>query len=119
MTKNKTFTRIAASLLLLPLIHAVLLSVCAFMAYLLEAPCNRSGIYVVFVALAMILAFLFPVEVLFTSHTSIGLSICSLCRKESKIKNLAIIVAGVLLITSMILLMAWFVPRLLEGIASV
>ena len=119
MTKKKAFTCTSASLLLLPLIHAVLLLVCGFTANLLEVPCWRDGIYVVFVVIAMILAFLFPADVFFTGSTSISLSICALRRGESKIQNIAIIVVGALLIASMILLLAWFIPRLLEGIASV
>ena len=68
---------------------------------------------------AMLLFFTFPFDVLVTSHASIACGICALCRGESKVKNTVTIIIGVLLIISIILLLAEFIPRLLEGMASV
>lgn len=118
--KNKnTFTRTAASLLLIPLIHLILLGAFGGLAYLLEHPTGR-GVFYTFVAVhAMLLFFTFPLDVLVTSHASIACGICALCRGESKVKNTVTIIIGVLLVISIILLLAWFVPRLLEGMASV
>lgn len=118
--KNKnTFTRTAASLLLIPLIHLILLGAFGGLAYLLEHPTGR-GVFYVFVAVpAMLLFFTFPLDVLVTSHASIGLGIGALCRGESKVKNIVIIIISAILIISIVLLLAEFIPRLLEGMASV
>ena len=119
ITNKKTLTHTAASLLLIPLIHLILLGISGGLAYLLEHPTGR-GVFYVFVAVpAMLLFFTFPFDVLVTSHASVACGICALCRGESKVKNTVTIIIGVLLIVSMILLLAWFVPRLLEGMASV
>ncbi len=119
MKKPRTLTRTAASLLLIPLIHLALLAVSGGLASLLEFPTNRGVFYVFVAAPAMLLFFTFPFDVLVTSHASIACGICALCRGESKVKNTVTIIIGVLLIISIILLLAEFIPRLLEGMASV
>ena len=119
MKKSHTLTRSAASLLLIPLIHLALLAVSGGLAYLLEHPTGRGVFYVFVAAPAMLLFFTFPLDVLVTSHASIACGICALCRGESKVKNTVTIIIGVLLIISIVLLLAEFIPRLLEGMASV
>ena len=119
MKKPRTLTRTAASLHLIPLIHLILLGVSGGLAYLLEHPTGRGVFYVFVAAPAMLLFFTFPFDVLVTSHASIACGICALCRGESKVKNTVTIIIGVLLIISIILLLAEFIPRLLEGMASV
>ena len=119
MTNKKTLTRTAASLLLIPLIHLILLGVSGGLANLLEHPTGRGVFYVFVAAPAMLLFFTFPLDVLVTSHASIACGICALCRGESKVKNTVTIIIGVLLVISIVLLLAEFIPRLLEGMASV
>ena len=97
MTKKKAFTCTSASLLLLPLIHAVLFAVFMGLACLLEIPCNRDGIYTVVTIIGILLMLTFPLTVIFNAPASIGLSIWALCRGESKIKNIAIIVVWMIL----------------------
>ena len=119
MKKPLNLTRSAASLLLIPLIHLILLGVSGGLAYLLEHPTGRGVFYVFVAAPAMLLFFTFPLDVLVTSHASIACGICALCRGESKVKNTVTIIIGVLLVISIVLLLAEFIPRLLEGMASV
>ena len=119
MKQSHTLTHTAASLLLIPLAHILLLAVFGVLTYLLEHPTGRGVFYVLAAIPAMLLFFTFPFDVLVTSHASVACGICALCRGESKVKNTVTIIIGVLLIVSIILLLAWFVPRLLEGMASV
>ncbi len=119
MKKPLTLTRTASSLLLIPLAHIVLLAVFGGLATLLEHPTGRGVFYVFVAAPAMLLFFTFPLEILLTSITSITCGISAMCRGESKVKNAVSILISVLLIISIVLLLAWFIPRLLEGMASV
>ena len=119
MKKPLNLTRSAASLLLIPLIHLALLAVSGGLASLLEFPTNRGMFYVFFAAPAMLLFFTLPFDILFTAHASIGCGICAMCRGESRIKNMATVIVSAVLIISTILLLAEFIPRLLEGMASV
>lgn len=119
MKKPRTLTRTAASLLLIPLIHLALLAVSGGLAYLLEFPTNRGVFYVFFAVPAMLLFFTLPFVVLLVAHASIGCGICAMCSGGSKIKNMATIIVSAVLIISTILLLAEFIPRLLEGMASV
>ena len=119
MKKPRTLTRTAASLLLIPLIHFALLAVFGGVASLLEFPTNRGVFYVFFAAPAMLLFFTLPFDILLTAHASIGCGICAMCRGGSRIKNMAIVIVSAVLIVSTILLLAEFIPRLLEGMASV
>ena len=119
MKKPLNLTRSAASLLLIPLIHLILLGVSGGLAYLLEHPTGRGVFYVFVAAPAMLLFFTCPFDVLVTSHASIACGICAMCRGGSKIKNMATIIVSAVLIISTILLLAEFIPRLLEGMASV
>ena len=119
MKKPRTLTRTAASLLLIPLIHLAFLAVSGGLASLLEFPTNRGVFYVFFAVPAMLLFFTLPFDVLFTAHASIVCGICAMCRRGSKIKNIATIIVSTVLIVSTILLLAEFIPRLLEGMASV
>ena len=75
--------------------------------------------YVFFAVPAMLLFFTLPFDVLFTAHASIVCGICAMCRRGSKIKNMVTIIVSAVLIVSTILLLAEFIPRLLEGMASV
>ena len=119
MKKPITLTRSAASLLLIPFAHILLLAVFGGLATLLEHPTGRGVFYVFFAVPAMLLFFTFPLEVLLTSITSVTYGIIAMCRGESKVKNTVSILISVLLIISIVLLLSWFIPRLLEGIASV
>ena len=119
MKKPRTLTHTAASLLLIPLIHLALLAVSGGLASLLEFPTNRGVFYVFFAVPAMLLFFTLPFVVLLVAHASIGCGICAMCRGGSKIKNMATIIVSAVLIISTILLLAEFIPRLLEGMASV
>ena len=119
MKKPRTLTRSAASMLLIPLIHLALLAVSGGLASLLEFPTNRGVFYVFFAAPAMLLFFTLPFVVLLAAHASIGCGICAMCRGESKVKNTVSILISVLLIIAIVLLLAEFIPRLLEGMASV
>ena len=119
MKKPRSLTRTAASLLLIPLIHLILLGVSGGLAYLLEHPTGRGVFYVFVAAPAMLLFFTFPFDVLLVAHASIGCGICAMCRGGSKIKNMATIIVSAILIISVVLLLAEFIPRLLEGMASV
>lgn len=119
MKKPHTLTRTAASLLLIPLIHLAFLAVSGGLASLLEFPTNRGVFYVFFAVPAMLLFFTLPFDVLFTAHASIVCGICAMCRGGSKIKNMATVIVSAVLIISTILLLAEFIPRLLEGMASV
>ena len=119
MKKPRTLTRTAASILMIPLIHLAFLAASGGLAYLLEFPTNRGVFYVFFAAPAMLLFFTLPFDVLFTAHASIGCGICAMCRGESRIKNMATVIVSAVLIISTILLLAEFIPRLLEGMASV
>ncbi|MBQ7911634.1 MAG: hypothetical protein IJ363_12720 [Clostridia bacterium] len=119
MKKPRTLTRTAASLLLIPLIHLAFLAVSGGLAYLLEFPTNRGVFYVFFAVPAMLLFFTIPFDVLLTAQASIVCGICAMCRGGSKIKNIATIIVSAVLIIFTILLLAEFIPRLLEGMASV
>ncbi|MBP3667507.1 MAG: hypothetical protein J6K29_10735 [Clostridia bacterium] len=119
MKNPHTLTRTAASLLLIPLIHLAFLAISGGLAYLLEFSTNRGAFYVFFAVPAMLLFFMLPLDVLFTAHASIGCGICAMCRGGSKIKNIVTIIVSALLIISVVLLLAEFIPRLLEGMASV
>ena len=119
MKKPITLTRSAASLLLIPFAHILLLAVFGGLATLLEHPTGRGVFYVFVAAPAMLLFFTFPLEVLLTSITSAICGVIAMCRGESKVKNTVSILISVLLIISIVLLLAWFIPRLLEGMASV
>ena len=119
MKKPHNLTRTAASLLLIPLIHLALLIVFGGVASLLEFPTNRGAFYVFFAVPAMLLFFTLSFDVLLTAHASIGCGICAMCRGGSRIKNIATIIVSAVLMISTILLLAEFVPRLLEGMASV
>ena len=119
MKKPLNLTRSAASLLLIPLIHLALLAVSGGLASLLEFPTNRGVFYVFFAVPAMLLFFTLPIVVLLAAHASIGCGICAMCLEESKIKNMVTIIVSALLIISVVLLLAEFIPRLLEGMASV
>ena len=119
MKKPLTLTRTAASLLLIPFAHILLLAVFGGLATLLEHPTGRGVFYVFVAAPAMLLFFTFPLEVLLTSITSVTCGIIAMCRGESKVKNTVSILISVLLIISIVLLLAEFIPRLLEGMASV
>ena len=119
MTNKKTLTRTAASLLLIPFAHILLLAVFGGLATLSEHPTGRGVFYVFVAAPAMLLFFTFPLEVLLTSITSATCGIRAMCRGESKVKNTVSILISVLLIIAIVLLLSWFIPRLLEGIASV
>jgi hypothetical protein len=89
MKKNK-ITRISASLLLLPLLHAVLFALFMGLSGLLEIPCDRDGIYIVTMGISILLLILFPVTVLCSAEVSVGLGIWALCRGESVAKNVII-----------------------------
>ena len=119
MKKPHTLTRTAASLLLIPLIHLAFLAVSGWVAYLLEFSTNRGAFYVFFAVHAMLLFFMLPFVILLTAHASIGCGICAMCRGGSRIKNMATVIVSAVLIISVILLLAEFIPRLLEGMASV
>ena len=119
MKKPLTLTRTAASLLLIPLAHILLLAVFGGLATLWEHPTGRGVFYVFVAAPAMLLFFTFPLEVLLTSIMSVTCGIRAMCRGESKVKNTVSILISVLLIIAIVLLLAEFIPRLLEGIASV
>jgi hypothetical protein len=96
MKKNK-ITRISASLLLLPLLHAVLFALFMGLSGLLEIPCDRDGIYIVTMGISILLMILFPVTVLCSTEASVGLGIWAMCRGESVVKNVIIIVLWVAL----------------------
>ena len=119
MKKPHTLTRTAASLLLIPLIHLAFLAVSGGLASLLEFPTSRGVFYVFFAVPAMLLFFTIPFDVLLTAQASIVCGICAMCRGGSKIKNIATIIVSAVLIIFTILLLAEFIPRLLEGMASV
>ena len=119
MKKPITLTRSAASLLLIPFAHIFLLAVFGGLATLSEHPTGRGVFYVFVAAPAMLLFFTFPLEVLLTSIMSVTCGIRAMCRGESKVKNTVSILISVLLMIAIVLLLSWFIPRLLEGMASV
>jgi hypothetical protein len=91
MKQNK-ITRISASTLLIPLLHAVLFALFMGLSGLLEIPCDRDGIYIVTMGISILLLILFPVTVLCSAEASMGLGIRAMCRGESVAKNVILIV---------------------------
>jgi hypothetical protein len=67
----------------------------------------------------MILCVALPFVVVLVAHEWIDCGICAMCLEGSRIKNMVTIIVSALLIISVVLLLAEFIPRLLEGMASV
>lgn len=115
MKKPRTFTRISASLLLLPLLHAALFAVFMGLSCLLEFPCDRDGIYIVTSSISFILLIFFPATVILSAEASVGLGIFALCRGESKIWNCIVIALWAVLTV----LTVWLTIRFWQGAMSV
>ena len=80
-------TKIAFLLLLSPLIYTVQLIMFSLITALLEQPCNKDGIYLVFAGISVFLSFFLPFCIIGTGCGSVVMQILALRNGESKIKN--------------------------------
>lgn len=115
MTKQNRLTRISASLLLIPLLHAVLFAVFGGLSSLLEIPCDRGGIYCVTSSISFFLLTFFPMTVIASAGFSVSLGICALRRKESIAKNVTVIALWAILTVLVLCLTV----RFWQGVMSV
>ena len=90
-------TRKAFWFLLAHVGYVALFAVCGAMANLLESPCNREGLYMVFAVPAALLLFAYPLAGTIINIASLRAQIYALRHKESKVKNF-VMMAFVILI---------------------
>ena len=107
-TKNVSKTKIAFFVLLLHLAYAALFAVFMWIAGLLEVPCDRDGIYVVFSGISIALLCLYPFAATGINATSVFFQFLALKNNESKIKNIAMLVTAILYEVAMLMCFAWF-----------
>ena len=93
--KNK-FTTIAAMFPVGHVAYAAAFFALLGIASLLEFPCNRSGLYMIFAVPALLLLVLYPLATVAISALGTALSAFALKRGESKVRNILIIVFLVL-----------------------
>ena len=107
-TKNVSKTKIAFFVLLLHLAYAVLFAVFMSSAGLLEVPCDRDGIYVVFAGISIALLCLYPFAATGINAISVFFQFLALRNNESKFKNLAMMVTAILYEAVVLVFFAWF-----------
>lgn len=93
--KKELRTKIAFSLLIIPLAYLVLLATFSLIATFLEKPCDRDGIYVLFAGISIFLIFLLPLVIIDCSIGSFVMQILALRNGESKIKNILMMFVSV------------------------
>lgn len=113
--KKSIYTKIAFISLLIPISHIILFFVFMLLACLTEFPCERDGIYLVFAGIDIFLLLLFPVIQLNCSVLGIVFEIIALCKGESRIKNVAMLIAS----SAYIVLDVIFSYKLYLGMMSV
>ena len=112
--KEKMHTRRAFIWLMIPILHIAVFFVFSLLATITEFPTGRSGIYLLFGMIVILLMLSFP-------FVQIGCSIASACYQakalrnhESKAKNFIMMVVSVLYIVAAVL----FAYQLWTGIMS-
>ncbi|MBO5339307.1 MAG: hypothetical protein J6A96_06365 [Clostridia bacterium] len=93
--KNVSKTKIAFLVLLLHLAYAALFANFMFITGLLEVPCNRDGIYVVFATISIALLCFFPFATTGINATSVAFQIFALRKNESKVKNIVMMAIAI------------------------
>lgn len=106
--KRFSKTRIAFFILLLHLLYAALFAVFMLIACLLEDPCNRGGIYIVFSVISIVLLCLYPLEATFINAGSVVFQVWALKENESRLQNVIMMVITVLYEIAVIILFVLF-----------
>ena len=91
-----TKTRIAFFALLLHVLYVVLFAIIMLITCLLEVPCNRGGLYSLFFTTSILQIVLYPLATTAFNAISIIFQIIALKEKESKIKNIIMMVFAIL-----------------------
>ena len=94
--KNISKTKIAFFVLLLHFAYVVLVALFMLIASLLEFPCDRGGIYLVFSGISIIMLCIFPLVTTGINVTSLVWQIWALRKNESKIKNIIMMAIAIL-----------------------
>ena len=94
--KNISKTKIAFFVLLLHFAYVVLFALFMLIASLLEFPCDRGGIYLVFAGISIIMLCIFPLVTTGINATSIVFQVLALRKNESKIKNIIMMAIAIL-----------------------
>ncbi len=94
--KNTGKTKIAFFVLLLHFAYVALCALFMLITTLLEFPCDRGGIYLVFSGISMILLCIFPLVTTGINATSMVFQILALHKNESKIKNIIMMAIAIL-----------------------
>jgi len=108
-------TKGAFLFLLHPIAHALLFALFTTIATLLEQPCDRDGIYVVFSSIAIFFLMTFPLVTWECSMASMVFQVLAMIKKEHVIKNVIMLIVALGYLAFDVL----FSIRLWEGMASV
>ena len=102
---RKTHTRQAFICILIPLLQLCVCAVFGWLATITEFPTGRSGIYVVFSVISIILIMSLPLEQLVCGIWSVVHQIDALRNKESKVKNYAMMAVSAVYVISAVWVM--------------
>lgn len=105
---KKPFTKISALGLLAHVGYVVLTALLFWITGLLEIPCNRDGIYVVFFLVSVLMLLLHPLFSYGFSTASIVCSAIALRKGEKKACHIPLIVLCALIILATTAAHAWF-----------
>ena len=99
----KTHTQRAFACLMIPIIHIAAFFVFGFLTTITEFPTNRSGIYLVFSTIDILLMLTFPLVQLGSGIRSIVHQVRALHNQESKVKNGIMMAVSVLFFVAVVL----------------
>ncbi len=111
----KTHTQRAFACLMIPIIHIAAFAVFLLLATATEFPTGRSGIYLVFAMIDMLLMLTFPLVQLGSGIRSIVHQVRALQNQESKVKNGIMMAVSILYFVAVVL----FCYQLWIGMMSV
>ena len=107
-TKYPSKTNTAFFALLLHPIYAALFAFFMWIASMLEVPCDRDGIYLVFAVISIALLCFYPIVTTGVNAISIVFQVLALIQKESKIKNIIMMVIAVLIEVAIVIISVRF-----------
>lgn len=99
----KTHTQRASLCLMMPIIHIVVFALFLLLTTATEFPTGRSGIYLVFGAITILLMLTFPLVQLGSGIRSIVHQIKALNNQESKVRNSIMMAVSILYFVAVIL----------------
>ncbi len=109
VSKTKiSFSKISFLILLLHFVYAALFAIFMLIAGLLEEPCNRDGIYLVFSIISIALLCFFPFAATGINNASIAFQILALLQNESKVKNIVMMAIAISYEIAVIIFFIWF-----------